>query len=631
MQSPRMQMFSGQLIKDDRTLLSEVKVSPLYPEDFMVIKDPVSLFNAGIARNGFASVAKMQEARAYLSKILNLDKFIDKIKAMLGDDFETYMRARDRRQALNQVIAKNVLKYKDSRRLTKEIAQNTSLLDLTGINLNDYLGLTIEKVISKLDTVIDNENHILNDLMDKYPGIMDIRNIYYDTAEYPLSEFVRDNIPGPTHYLSNLVMKHQISLDGLKRGEMIITGGIPTDVQVGQGQSHLPTCQETLFINLENPNDEAYWKDYYSNHHQKTPPTEHVNVSGPKHEYVKQLFKLTETAHVDIPETREDHHSRLLSEIDTSGAIVKPQNKPLFNKATHQQLENTNLIPEGEHMSLTAVCQAAHQASLDSIVGQQPSTQEKVLFMDKKMLTVEEAINILSHISNLGSGSNMVVMGSVFDKLTQEDREKVSAYFNNDLEFNKSFSEKFYAQLVSSQRIAEQNNPDHKVVNDLNARALMGERLIDPLNGEGETLLIDSFSAYKPKQANVAEKLSSLPGYVHSDKQLTEDIKEGNVILSMGPLTSSFLAVTPEGELILNELDPENYVKVRQVLNEMDEVLVKEFKDKEKFLVENSSLPPGMTLEVEEGATPNKWKTTIHVDGKIIGQFQISRSDTVNE
>lgn len=179
--------------------LFDINVTETYPQ----VKDPASLFNAGIGRNGFANVIKMQEARADLGKVLNLNKFIEKMKAMLGDDFDLYMQARDRRQALNQVIANIALKYKESRRLTKEIMTNTSLLYLTDINLNDYLGLTIEKVINKLDAVIDNEAHVMNDLMNKYPDIVEIRNIYNDTAEYPLSEFVKDNIPTGLKQLEN--------------------------------------------------------------------------------------------------------------------------------------------------------------------------------------------------------------------------------------------------------------------------------------------------------------------------------------------------------------------------------------------------------------------------------------------
>lgn len=392
---------------------------------------------------------------------------------------------------------------------------------------------------------------------------------------------------------------------------------------------------------------------------QKVPPTEYVTVSGPKHEYANQLLKLAETAHVDIPETREERRSRLLTENSVSGAIVKPQNKPLFNKVTHQQMtEDTTTVKkiknaslsgayqnlateqyrdqvtfsedvqkpiEGGQGSLTGICRAAHQAALETIADSKDSTEEK------EMLTAEKAIKILSHSVSTGSNLNVLIIHSILGKLTQEDRDKVSAYFSNNLEFVKPFPETFYPQLISSQRIAEQNNPDHKSVNDFNNRMLMSkqpdiDKCLDQF--KKETFLMDSFSTYKPEPMNVKEKLSSLPGYAHSNEQLAEDIKEGNVIMSTIHMTN-FIAVTPEGELIPNELDPEDYLKVRQVMREMDEVIEKEFKDKEKFLLENSSLPPGMTLEVEEGETPYEWRTTIHIDGKPLGQFQISRSETV--
>lgn len=620
---------------------ADIDVSETYPNPYTLFNKPASLFSIGISQHGLSTVKEMKQAREELKNKVNLTEFTNWLENLLGDDLEEYLNLRDRKQSLTGINVLLIMRYKESRRLTTEIMKNVNLDTIDEIDSSEYLGLTINKVLEKIDVLEEILSAKISLFTTKYPGIFDIYDMY-NTLVKPRAVPIFGN--------------HQ----GLHRGEMIIAGGIPPNVPMGSGRHFLDNGQE-VFITLEQSDNitPEEIEELTQTTRQKVPPTEYVTVSGPKHEYANQLLKLAETAHVDIPETREERRSRLLTENSVSGAIVKPQNKPLFNKVTHQQMtEDTTTVKkiknaslsgayqnlateqyrdqvtfsedvqkpiEGVQGSLTGICRAAHQAALETIADSKDSTEEK------EMLTAEKAIKILSHSVSTGSNLNVLIIHSILGKLTQEDRDKVSAYFSNNLEFAKPFPETFYPQLISSQRIAEQNNPDHKSVNDFNNRMLMSkqpdiDKCLDQF--KKETFLMDSFSAYKPEPMNVKEKLSSLPGYAHSNEQLAEDIKEGNVIMSTIHMTN-FIAVTPEGELIPNELDPEDYLKVRQVMREMDEVIEKEFKDKEKFLLENSSLPPGMTLEVEEGETPRDWKTTIHIDGKPLGQFQISRSETV--
>ena len=427
---------------------ADIDVSKTHPNPYTLFNKPASLFSIGISQHRLSTVKEMKQAREELKNKVNLTEFTNWLENLLGDDLEEYLNLRDRKQSLTGISVLLIMRYKESRRLTTEIMKNVNLDTIDEIDSSEYLGLTINKVLEKIDVLEEILSAKISLFTTKYPGIFDIYDMY-DTLVKPRAVPIFGN--------------HQ----GFHRGEMIIAGGIPPNVPMGSGRHFLDNGQE-VFITLEQSDNitPEETEELTQTTRQKVPPTEYVTVSGPKHEYANQLLKLAETAHVDIPETREERRSRLLTENSVSGAIVKPQNKPLFNKVTHQQMtEDTTAV--------------------------------------KKM-----------------------------------------------------------------------------------------------------------------------------PGYAHSNEQLAEDIKEGNVIMSTIHMTN-FIAVTPEGELIPNELDPEDYLKVRQVMREMDEVIEKEFKDKEKFLLENSSLPPGMTLEVEEGETPYEWRTTIHIDGKPLGQFQISRSETV--
>lgn len=164
-------------------------VSVTYPKSCTFIKDPASLFCAGIGRNHLSTVEQMKAMRTALRNQMDLDKFDEEMLKLLGDDLEGYMNVRDRVQVINEVFVLIAMNYKSKRRLTKEIMVNTYLIDLEGININEFLGLTVEKAIEKIERIIESEAHILSGYMEKYPGITEIRQKFKDTVTLSPMQF----------------------------------------------------------------------------------------------------------------------------------------------------------------------------------------------------------------------------------------------------------------------------------------------------------------------------------------------------------------------------------------------------------------------------------------------------------
>lgn len=623
-------------------------IAETYPKELPAIKDPASLFGFGIGRHGLPTKEQMRNMRAAIRKQMNLDKFDQEMKELLGDDLEEFNEVRDNIQASTQCIVSLIMRYKDNRRLTMEIMKNTSLTELDGFVPNDYLGLTVEKAVEKLDVFMEPVYAKKEEFFAKYPGVADIREKYVATV-VPRSFMGRDYMKG-----------------GVPRGEMIIAGGINPNV-VSQGQRHFLPDGREVFITLENTaTDEVVLDpgmkttDLHGGmeitvdvHREHTPEeiqvladqmrqpilaNKHAVVPGISNEGVVDLLDMAKDAYVDIPETREERRRRLLSENSVSGAVVQPQEKPRFNKIKHEEMFGKD---EG-----IATAKKIKNSSLSGANSNMMAVgfRDQVTFtQEKDTLTAEEAIAILNPMVITGRGFSTDMILQIINRLSEKDREIVRASIFGDLEFTKPFDPDKFARLISPQRIAEENNLAHRSAHELNERLLAGPR---PSEGDVVIHLNDSFSAYTPEPTNVSEKLANLPGYSHSPEQLAQDIEEGNVFLS----TTGIIGLTPEGHPIPKEdldqlihgqmtlteacrkatavaegqVTPEELQNLKDLLKDSEELLEKQLKEKGKALLEDMRLPEGVSIEVEPGATPSKWKATILRYGEVSGIFEIT-------
>lgn len=639
----------------DVTLLyqnvSDIDVAKTYPEYFMDVKDPASLFGFGIGRHGLPTKEQMRSMRAAIRKQMNLDKFDQEMKELLGDDLEEFNEVRDNIQASTQCIVSLIMRYKDNRRLTMEIMKNTNLVDLDGFVPNDYLGLTVEKAVEKLDVFMKPVYAKKEEFFAKYPGVADIREKYVATVT-PRSFMGRDYVTS-----------------GVARGEMIIAGGINPNT-LSQGQRHFLPDGREVFVSLENTvADEVVIEnvtgmkvtdlhggmeitvDVHCEHtpeeiqelaermRQPVLANKHMVVPGISNEGVADLLDIAKDAYVDIPETREERRHRLLGENSVSGATIQPQEKPRFNKVKHEEMFGKE---EGFATAKKIKNSSLSGANSNMIpVGY----RDQVTFShEKDTLTAEEAIAILNPIVITGRGFSTEMIMQVINRLSEKDREIVRSSIFGDLEFTKPFDPNKFARLISPQRISEENDPLFRHAREMNERLLAGPR---PTEDGAVTFLNDSFSAYTPEPTDIVEKLDNLPGYAHSPEQLAQDIEEGNVFLD----TTGIIGLTPEGHpipkedldklihgqmtlteacrkatgLAKSELTPEELQNLKDLLKDSEEILEAQLKEKGKALLEATNFSKNFKVEVEPGDTPHTWKTTVHLNGDVAARFEAHR------
>lgn len=111
-------------------------------------------------------------------------------------------------------------------------------------------------------------------------------------------------------------------------------------------------------------------------------------------------------------------------------------------------------------------------------------------------LTAEKAIEILSRHSYSQSNFYHSLIDAFFEELSDEDIEKVHAYFNTGLESTRPNNPNKYARLLAPHRYVEESNPAHQATHEANARFLSGlpphpEKLLEQINEcDGESIYI---------------------------------------------------------------------------------------------------------------------------------------------